>query len=183
MNRKSSEIQLTGIRVVVSGPEGPPGRSAASTVGNEHQDREQCDNLEPRSGQQHPPVESLHHENLEGESADATAESCRFRSRAISFAHENDFSLFYRNHARATRDYLVARNTCLLVGIAGEIVLRTGAVSECVNSTAKLTIESLFGHRRRRVRNKRTRRVSLRYACDFRITPIANFRKRVHRQL
>lgn len=48
---------LTGVRVVVPGPE-PPGRSIA---GSQHQDREQrrCDGLEPRSGQQHPPVECL----------------------------------------------------------------------------------------------------------------------------
>lgn len=60
--KDSKDSQLTDVRVVVSGPE-PPGWPV---TGGQHQDREQRrrDSLEPRYGQQHPPVEFLHQRRI-----------------------------------------------------------------------------------------------------------------------
>lgn len=62
LGKRSEDSQLTDVRVVVSGPE-PPGWPV---TGGQYQDREQRsrDSLEPRSGQQHPPVESLHRKRI-----------------------------------------------------------------------------------------------------------------------
>lgn len=123
----SGDSQLTDVRVV-SGPEGPPGWPVS---GSQHQDREQrrCDGLEPGSGQQHPPVESLHREGGLKESYPCL--SSGRRSRGNNFAR--------REHAEYNRFSLILtrlwRALSRLLSSRFEIVLQlTPYHRECVNS-------------------------------------------------
>lgn len=107
MSERSGRFALTGVRVVVPGPE-PPRRSVA---GSQHQDREQrcCDSLEPRSGQQHPPVESLRRGGLKRGERTLFARS-RVRFVFVSArGNAKIISLSYRN--KRTRGVITTRET------------------------------------------------------------------------
>lgn len=83
--KRSKDFQLTDVGdVVISGPE-PPGWPV---TGGQHQDREQCrrDGLEPRSGQQHPPVESLHRGRIKKIEASLSSLPKNVRVRATTIS-------------------------------------------------------------------------------------------------